>query len=70
MNILMRKMRKKTRNVIMTFGRGGHTAEMLYMCQRYRFKEKCDKVYIVIADDDQLSIDRAYQFWKDNNVRT
>lgn len=68
MNILMRKKRKPTRNMMMTLGRGGHTAEMLYMSQRYNFDKKFDKVYMLIADDDQLTIDRSYTFWKANNV--
>ena len=68
MNIVMRKSRKKTGCMMMTFGRGGHTAEMMYMCQKYDFKKKFKKVYILVADDDDLSIERAYTFWKANNV--
>lgn len=68
MNILMRQKRKKTRNMIMTFGRGGHTAEMIFMSQKFDFPKRFDKVFIVVADDDQLSIEKAQNFWEKNKV--
>ena len=74
-NIVLRKFRpsKKTKKsrkgyMMMTLGRGGHTAEMLYMSQRYDFKKNFKKVYIIVADDDNLSIVRSYAFWKAYNV--
>ena len=52
----------------MTFGRGGHTAEMIFMTQKYDFPQRFDKVFIVVADDDQLSIEKANNFWNANKV--
>ena len=54
MRFITKKTRKKTRTVLFTLGRGGHTGEMLYMCQRYKFKGRFTKVYIVVADNDDL----------------
>ena len=64
-NIIMRKKRRPTGNLMLTIGKGGHTAEMLYMSQRYDFK-KFNKVYLIIGDDDDLSKDKAIHFWKEN----
>ena len=68
-NVLMRKKRRPTGNLMLTIGKGGHTAEMLYMSQRYNFK-KFKKVYLIIGDDDDLSIKKATHFWRENKVKT
>lgn len=52
---------------MLTMGSGGHTAEMLYMSQRYNF-DKFDKVYLVLTETDTFSKKKAIHHWEDNKV--
>lgn len=67
LRFLMKSKRTRTQNLMIILGKGGHTAEMLYMCQRYDFK-RFKKLYVVVGEDDDLSKNKALLFWKEHQV--
>lgn len=46
---------KKKINIIIVFGSGGHTTEMLMLFKNYDFINRCNLVYFIRAESDKSS---------------
>ena len=69
---LISYLRKKYANndfngIMLVLGKGGHTAEMLYLIKNYEF-ERFSRIYIMVAENDTLSIEKTNKFIKENKV--
>ncbi|KAM3134292.1 UDP-N-acetylglucosamine transferase subunit [Paramecium bursaria] len=51
------------------FGSGGHTTEMLYMFEKYNFKERNQNLYFIHSESDQQEPTRVYKFIEQNNIQ-
>lgn len=72
-NKLIQKMasgvRNQTKSIMIVFGSGGHTTEMLMTYKDYDFSQ-FDKIIFVRAATDKTSEGKIYDFLQKNNVHT
>lgn len=47
------------RNLLIVFGSGGHTTEMLMIFKDYDFQTRCDTIYMIRAHTDTNSENRV-----------
>ena len=55
--------------MMIVFGSGGHTTEMLMLFKNYDFISNCDMVYMVRAESDQGSLPRVKGYFEDHMVK-
>ena len=63
-NETTRDMTLKSKNVMVVFGSGGHTTEMLLMLQQTNIFEKYNHVHFVIGHSDTWSLRKVKDFYK------
>lgn len=59
---------KNNLNLMIIFGSGGHTAEMLFLIKDYDFISRCKNIYFVKADTDILCENKVKHFLEDEKV--
>jgi hypothetical protein len=59
---------KTSLGMMIIFGSGGHTAEMLFLIKDYDFISRCKKIYFVRADTDILCENKVKHFLEDEKV--
>lgn len=52
LRLVLRKSYNQKLKMMILFGSGGHTTEMLYMFEKYNFKERNQNLYFIHSESD------------------